>query len=186
MDISKKLLQQLVLGISIMVVGAFIFFQTQDFTMFLAIAIGIYAVVNGVIVLTGALQTKFSQQVKKAMILRSVLSIGIGALALILPLLFVRITWTLVLYLLGLQLVASAVLQIYLAAELKKVDLPLLPRGIEAGVSLVMAFLIFTMPDEIGMTILKVAGFIVFAYGMVIVVRAIRSHMHNQDTTITY
>ncbi|MDA3835927.1 MAG: DUF308 domain-containing protein [Spirochaetales bacterium] len=180
MDENKKWMQQFVLGICTMIIGAFIFFQTKDFTMFLSIAIGIYAVVNGVIVFSSAVKTKFSQQVKTAMLIRGSVSFGVGLLALFLPLVFVKISWTFVLYILGLQLLASAGLQVYLAVELKKLDMPVLPRGVEAGVSLVMAFLIFTMPNEIGMTIIKVAGFIVFAYGLLIVVRAFRAHMASE------
>jgi hypothetical protein len=153
MDNSRKWLQQLVLGASIMVVGAFIFFQTKDFTMFLSIAIGIYVVVNGVV----------------------------GLIAIMLPLVFARITWTFVLYLLGILLVASAAIQIYLALELSKIDVPVYARAVEAGVSILMALLIFTMPDAIGNTILKVAGFIVFGYGLLIVRKAVLAHMHGSD-----
>lgn len=176
MEKGKKWMQQLGLGVCTMIIGAFIFFQTKDFTMFLSIAIGIYAVVNGIIVLTTALRTKFSDEVKRAMLIRGSTSLGIGVIALLLPLVFVKVTWTLVLYLLGIQLVASAVMQIYISLELRRLELPIITGVVEAGVSLIMAFLIFTMPQEIGMTILKVAGFIVFAYGLLIVIRALRSH----------
>jgi uncharacterized membrane protein HdeD (DUF308 family) len=181
MDDSKKWLQQLVLGASIMIIGAFIFFQTKDFTMFLSIAIGIYVVVSGVIVLTTGLRTKFSQEVKKAMIIKGIITSAIGLVALLLPLVFVKVTWTFVLYLLGLLLVSSAVIQIYLAVQLSKIDVPVYTRAIEAGVSILMALLIFTMPDAIGMTILKVAGFIVFGYGLLIVRKAILAHIRGND-----
>jgi uncharacterized membrane protein HdeD (DUF308 family) len=181
MDNSRKWLQQLVLGASIMVVGAFIFFQTKDFTMFLSIAIGIYVVVNGVVVLTTGMKTKFSAEVKKAMIIKGIVATAVGLIAIMLPLVFARITWTFVLYLLGILLVASAAIQIYLALELSKIDVPVYARAVEAGVSILMALLIFTMPDAIGNTILKVAGFIVFGYGLLIVRKAVLAHMHGSD-----
>lgn len=181
MDNSGKWLQQLVLGASIMAVGAFIFLQTKDFTMFLSIAIGIYVVVNGVVVLTTGLNTKFSAKVKKAMIIKGIVATAVGLAAILLPLVFARITWTFVLYVLGILLIASAVIQIYVALELSKIDVPVYARAIEAGVSILMALLIFTMPDAIGNTILKVAGFIVFGYGLLIVRKAVIAHMRGTD-----
>jgi uncharacterized membrane protein HdeD (DUF308 family) len=176
MNADLKWMQKLFLGICTMVIGAFIIFQTKGFTMFLAIAIGIYAVVNGIMTVSAAYKAKLSDQMKRALFVRGAASCLIGLLALLLPVLFVKITWTFVLYLLGIQLLVSAILQIYLSVEMRRLSLPIAASVVEVVVSVVLAFLVFTMPQEIGMTIVRVAGFIVFSYGLVLVVHSFRTH----------
>ena len=177
MDSDLKWMQKLFLGICFMVIGAFIFFQTKGFTMFLAIAIGVYAVVNGVIILSTALRARFSDNMKRTMIIRGAISLGVGLLAILLPILIVNIAWTISLYLLGIQLVISAVLQIYLSIEMRRISLPIMSTVIEIIISLLLAFLVFTMPQEIGRSIVKVSGSIVFVYGLILVVYSLRTHM---------
>lgn len=177
MGADLKWMQKLFLGICTLAIGAFIFFQNKGFSMFLAISIGVYAVVNGVIVLTAAYKAQFSDQMKRTMFIRGIVSLSIGLLALLMPLLFVKITWTFVLYLLGVQLLVSSVMQIYLCIEMRRIELPVTSTVVEATVSMLLAFLVFTMPQQIGMTIVRVAGFIIFSYGLVLVVQSLRSHL---------
>ncbi len=178
----KAWMQRLAIGICTMVIGSFIFFQTKDFTMFLAVAIGIYAVVNGIVVLVTSIKTNLSDKIKKGLVIRGAISLGIGALALLLPIVFAKITWTIAIYILAVQLLAAAGLQIYLSIQMKKVDYPILGSIIEIVISLMLAFLIFTMPQEIGMTIIRVAGIIIFAYGLLLVVKAIQTHLASDET----
>ncbi len=177
----KAWMQRLTIGMCTMIVGAFIFFQTKDFTMFLAVAIGIYAIVNGIVVVVTSFKTNLSGSIKKAMVIRGLVSLGIGAVAILMPILFIKITWTFTLYILAVGLLGSAGLQTYLAIEMKKVDYPILGYIIEIVISLLLAFLIFTMPQEIGMTIIRVVGFIIFAYGLILVIKAIRTHVNSGE-----
>lgn len=184
MNSDKKWLRRLAIGICTMIIGAFIFFQTRDFTMFLSIAIGIYAIVNGILVLVQALKSVFGESLRRSLFIRGGVSLGIGLIALLMPFLFAAVTWTFVLYVLGIQLIASAGLQIYLSIEYKRLEVPVTASVIEICISLALAFLIFTMPQEIGMTIIRVVGFILFAYGLVLVIQSVRSHLLAPDETV--
>ncbi len=178
----KAWMQRLAIGIGTMVIGAFIFFQTKDFTMFLAVAIGIYAIVNGIIVLVTSIKTNLSDKIKKGMVIRGTVSLGIGAIALLMPIAFAKITWTFTIYILAVQLLTAAGMQIYLTIQMKKVDYPVLGYIIEIAISIMLAFLIFTMPQEIGMTIIRVVGFLIFAYGLILVIKAIQTHLGSDET----
>jgi len=164
-------LQKMFIGIFAVIMGAFIFFQTENFAMFLVIALGIYAVLNGVFTLYTGLRIPLRQAAKLTTIIRGGVSLAIGICAIFLPMIFLKITWITMLYIIGFQLIVSGVLGIMSAIEMKRFGMPIAVRMAEAVVSIALALLIIFMPEQIGETLLKVLGVFVVGYGVMMIIK---------------
>jgi len=181
----KDWIQKVLIGVCAVILGAFIFFQTENFAMFLVIAIGVFAVINGFFVLHTGIKADFSRRTRNALMLRGILGLAVGILAIFLPMLLVKITWTIMLYILAAQLIISGVLELYGAVEMKKLEMPVNGRIAEAVVSIALAVLIMSMPQEIGRTILKVIGALVLGYGIIMIVHGFRRRKEEEDIFIS-
>ncbi len=171
MEPMKDWFQKICIGIAAVILGAFIFFQTANFAMFLVIALGVYAVINGFFVLYTGMQAPFAKPMKTAVILRGGISLGIGLFAIFLPMIFLKITWITMLYVIGIQLLISGILGIVNIFEMRKLEMPVTARMVEAVVSIALALLILIMPQQIGETLLKVIGVFVVVYGISMIIR---------------
>ncbi len=171
MEPLKDWFQKICIGIAAVILGAFIFFQTANFAMFLVIALGVYAVINGFFVLYTGLQAPFAKPMKTAVILRGGISLGIGIFAIFLPMVFLKVSWIMMLYVIGIQLIISGILGIVNIFEMRKLEMPVTARIIEASISIALALLILIMPQQIGETLLKVIGVFVVVYGVTMIIR---------------
>lgn len=177
-------LQTVLLGACALIIGAFIFFQTENFAMFMVIAVGIFAIVNGIIVLRTLNRAKFSKMTRNAILIRGIVSLVIGIFAVGLPVATAKFTWTFMLYVLGVQLILSALFQLFAMFEMRRLHLPVMSQIIEAAIALALAIMIFTMPQEIGQTILKVVGVLVVVYGIIMVASGLKKHGKTLDTIV--
>ncbi len=171
MGLVKEWLQKVIIGIFSVIIGAFIFFQTANFAMFLVIALGIYAVLNGFFIVYTGVKAPFQKPVKITVISRGAFSLVVGLCAVFLPMIFLKLTWFTMLYVIGFQLLISGVLGIISALEMKRYEMPIISRLIEAVISIALALLIIFMPQQIGETLLKVLGVFVVGFGIVMIVK---------------
>ncbi len=169
----KDWLQKMFIGIFAVIIGAFIFFQTANFAMFLVIALGIFAVLNGFFILFTGIKAPFEKSAKAVIIARGAVSLTVGLCAVFLPMLFLKITWFTMLYVIGFQLFITGVLGIINAVEMKRYHMPVISRIVEAVISIALALLIIFMPQEIGETLLKVLGVFVVGFGIVMIVKGL-------------
>ncbi|MCF7953820.1 MAG: DUF308 domain-containing protein [Spirochaetales bacterium] len=176
----KDWVQKVFIGVCAVILGAFIFFQTENFAMFLVIAIGVFAVINGFFVLYTGVKAGFSHKTKTTLVIRGTLGLVAGIIAIFLPMMIINITWTVMLYILGIQLIASGILELYGVIEMRKMEMPTHARIAEAIVSIVLAVLIMSMPQEIGKTLLRVIGAMVLVYGIVMIVNGYRRRREDE------
>ena len=157
-------------GIAAAVFGGFIFFRTQDFSMILAICLGGYAFITGLSSLIMAVSGDYENRVRNVFLIRGILNVIIGLLAVLLPLAAVKITWIIILYVLAGQLIISAVLQIYSAQAMKRKGRPINRTLVGSAVSIGLALLIILMPQETGDLVLRVFAVLVFFTGITLIV----------------
>lgn len=157
-------------GIAAAVFGGFIFFRTQDFSMILAICLGVYAFVTGLTSLVMAVSGDYENRVRNVFLVRGIINVIIGLLAVLLPLAAVRITWIIILYVLAAQLFISAILQIYSAQAMKRKGKSINRTLVSSAVSIGLALVIILMPQETGDLVLRVFAVIVFFTGVSLIV----------------
>ena len=167
----REWLQKVFIGVCAVIIGAFIFFQTANFAMFLVIALGIYAVLNGAFVIYTGVKAPFRKPTRITVVTRGGISLAVGLCAVLLPMTMLRITWITMLYVVGIQLLISGILGIIGALEMHRYGMPIISRMVEAVLSIALALLILFMPEQIGETLLKVLGVFVVGYGIMLVVK---------------
>jgi len=175
----REWLQKLLIGIFAVIIGSFIFFQTANFAMFLVIALGIYAVLNGVVVLFTGTRAPLHSRARQAVLIRGGLSLAVGICAVFLPMIFLQVTWFLMLLIVGIHLLISGVLGVVNALDMKRYEIPYVSRMAEAVISIALALLIIFMPQQIGETLLKMLGVIVVGYGIMMIVKGISRRKDN-------
>ena len=86
-------------GLLIAAAGGFIIFYTDNFIRLLTVAIGAWMVIGGVMTLVGAFRVKNDKRRRNYSILRSVLNIVIGAIAVSMPFFVAQTYWVVLLFL---------------------------------------------------------------------------------------
>ena len=127
------------------------------------VALGIEAVVNGVFNVFKIRQLVDDKSFQRAVIVRSVISIVIGILAVVLPLRFAETMWTLMLYVLAAYLLASAFLELYMLAKLRDTNIERRHYMLEVIISFVGAIVLFIIPQQIGLAIVRILGVLLLA-----------------------
>ena len=127
------------------------------------VALGIEAVVNGVFNVLKIRQLVDDKSFQRAVIVRSVISIVIGILAVVLPLRFAETMWTLMLYVLAAYLLASAFLELYMLAKLRDTNIERRRYMLEVIISFVGAIVLFIIPQQIGLAIVRILGVLLLA-----------------------
>ncbi|AEV30277.1 hypothetical protein SpiGrapes_2516 [Sphaerochaeta pleomorpha str. Grapes] len=157
-------------GVVIAALGLYMLFQSESFVEVLVTILGISMVLSGIYAVFSMRSYAWGKKSKILYLLKSLGSILIGALAVILPFTVANISWNVLIYLLAAQLAISAVVSLFNAVILRKGEKSVSPIFAEALFSLVFAILLFAFPRQIGSMILKIIGFVIFASGLGIVV----------------
>jgi len=127
------------------------------------VALGIEAVVNGIFNLIKIRQLVHDKSFQLTVIVRSVISIVIGILAVFLPLRFAEAMWTIMLYVLAAYLLASAFLELYMLAKLRDTNIERRRYMLEVIISLVGAIVLFIVPQQIGLVLVRILGVLLLA-----------------------
>jgi len=157
-------------GVLVAALGLYMLFQSESFVEVLVTVLGISLVLSGIYAIFSMRSYTWGKKSKMLYLIKSLGSILIGALAVILPFTVANISWNVLIYLLAAQLAISAVVSLSNAIILRKGEMSVSPILAEAMVSLVFAILLFMFPRQIGSMILKIIGFVIFASGLGIVV----------------
>ncbi len=105
---------------------------------------------------------------RRVVVVRSLVSIVLGLIALCLPVAFFKTAETLVrvlLYVLAVYLVGSAAVQFFLMSRLNEAGLPHKNFSSEAFVCLLLAVMLFLLPADFGVKIVRFAGIAVAVLG---------------------
>ena len=169
MKSTKQWLQYIILGIIACAAGVFIFFQTENFAKVMVIGIGAFAFVNGSGALLLAAKSQFDEKTRSLLLIRGILGVVVGIVAILLPMATTKDIWSLMLYVLASELVISTLIILLSLKVLKKTGTSVTRSLINAGISTALALVIFIMPKEAGQQILSVIAAIIVIYGIAMI-----------------
>jgi uncharacterized membrane protein HdeD (DUF308 family) len=160
----------LVPGVIAILAGAFIFFQTDNFVQLLTLTVGFFVLVNGLATVIGAIRATGDSGRRLLTLLRGVLGILIGALALTLPFMFAAIAWSVMLTLVAIQLIVAAILEIAVAYRLRGRGAPMSSALVSAVFSILLAVLLLYAPAAVGVATLRFIAILIMLLGIGLVV----------------
>jgi hypothetical protein len=158
-----------ILGVLLAVVGLMMIVAPDKCIKVAVILLGIEAVANGVFSLVKIRQLISDKDFQLAVFVRGIFSIVIGFLAVILPLKFAAMMWTVMLYVLAGYLLLAAVLELYAVAKLRNTGIERKQYVLEALVSIICGIILFIIPQQLGMVIIRVLGVIVLIVSLIYV-----------------
>ena len=173
MKSTKQWLQYIILGVIACIAGVFIFFQTENFAKVMVIGIGAFAFVNGSGALFLTVKSQYDEKTRSLLLIRGMLGVIVGIVAVLLPLASNKDIWSLMLYVLAGELTLSVLMTLLSMNGLKKTGTPLTRSLINTGISAALALVIFIMPKESGQLILSVIAAIIVIYGIAMILAGI-------------
>lgn len=157
------------LGLMIAAVGLFMAIQPDGFSKVAVIILGIVAVLNGIFILYTARNLIIDENYASIMMIRGLMSVGVGALAVLLPVIIQRIFWTIMTYALAIYLLASAALETYTINKLKRNGYAIRQAVIEVLASVVLALVLLIINAEtIGTLLIRCGGVVLVITGLVL------------------
>ncbi len=119
---------------------------------------GLYAIKNGVYSLVSVCPNIANEKSKKTAKTRAIISIIIGLVAVVLPLVLAGIVWTIMLYVLAVYFLSYAITEFGRLQRLKSAGIVDKVFTTDVIVGLVLALVLFLLPNEIGGTLLRIIG----------------------------
>lgn len=150
------------------VIGVMVLTSPQEFIKSIVIILGIGAVIDGIINFAVVRTLIDDPYFKKNILIRGLLSIVIGFAAVSLPLVLAATVWTIMLYILGVYLILSALLEIFAVFKLKAAGILVGPYVIEIIISILLSVLLFAIPGRIGVLIVRILGILLIALAVFI------------------
>ena len=155
------------LGVLLAVVGLMMIVDPGKCIKITVILLGLEAIVNGVFCLVKVRQLISDKDFQIAVLIRGIISIIIGVLAVVLPLRFAATMWTAMLYMLAAYLIVAVILELYAVAKLRDTGIERKRYIIEAIVSVISAIILFIIPQQIGVTVIRILGVVVLLVSVV-------------------
>ncbi|MFA7118816.1 MAG: DUF308 domain-containing protein [Sphaerochaetaceae bacterium] len=177
--LKKHSIVSLLLGIALVILGIFVLMQDEKL---LSIALGIALIISGVSTLQVVSSFIFaSKRWKIATLCKGVISIVVGLLGI----LYSQKSWDVMMYIMGIQMVISAVIALCDAAILKKSsNLPVGSIVSDGIFSLIVAVVLFAFPSFVGNVLVKIIGIVLLAAGLGLGVWAMRIRKIDKEFNI--
>ncbi|MBO5137810.1 MAG: DUF308 domain-containing protein [Spirochaetaceae bacterium] len=156
----------LLIGIITVIIGLIMLFAPNAWTSAVVIILGVCAVINGLYNVFYVRNLISDIKYKRSILIRGILSIIIGLVAIILPLAVATAVWTVLLYILASYLIVSTMLEIYAVVKLKSFGENTKPYIAEIIGSLLLAVILFIIPAQFGTLIIRICGGILVAAGI--------------------
>ena len=154
-------------GLLMIILGLVMLIAPEPFIQVFRVVIGIAVVLEGFVTLFSVRTEVADPRVRGMLLIRSLLGIVVGLVAVFLPMLVAKVSWTVMLYILAIEMIVSAVMEFFVAHDLCALDLPARDYIIEAILLIVLAVILFMFPKEIGMIVVRIAGVAVIIGGCV-------------------
>lgn len=170
----------------IALIGLFMMVAADAFIKFAVIILGIAAVLDGIFILYTAKNLIIDENYAFIMKIRGYLSIAVGCLAVLLPLVFAAVLFTIMDYTLAAYLLISAGLEVYTINKLRRNGYAIRQSVIEVVSSVILAVVLFLIPSEtMGHLIVGIAGLVLIITGLVMAFIQWRNRPLIMDATIS-
>ena len=181
----RHLMLATIFGSLLVVLGIYLMFQQESFVRIFISILGLFLVGSGVASLFALRTYTLGRRTKMATLIQALISIVLGLVAFIVPLSAANVSWTLLLYLIAIELIFSAIISFLDALLLRKSELPVSALLSEGVFSLVVAILLFVFPQQIGSMLLKLVGVVLIAMGLGMVLWSVRIRKINRQFSQT-
>lgn len=163
-----------VVGALIVALGIFIMFQQDSFLRVFVVLLGLFITISSALQLVSLASYRLNPFFHRTTLVRTIISIIIGLVAIVVPMTVATVSWTVMLYVIAAVLGLSAVITL--------IDAMVTVRGghfrpalLGDGLfSLAVSILLFAFPEQIGTILLKVVGLLIIVSGLGLVVVASR------------
>lgn len=165
---------RIILGILSAIIGLLAIINPQASIEVIVILIGISAIVSGIHSILKAKEISSSPYFVRTVTARSIAGIIIGLFAVILPFALFSLIEKVIrifLYIQGFYLLLSAVSEFIMIFRLKDSVANVKPFVIEAFCTLFLAILLFMLPADFGVKIVRIAGAVIFISGLLFAFR---------------
>lgn len=168
-------------GLLIALAGGFIVFYTDNFIRLLTVAVGGWLIISGIITLISAFRIKDDKRRRNYALLRSILNIVIGGIAVWMPFAVAATYWVVLLFVVAIQLCIAAILEIMIGLRLRSAGLPASGAFVGALISLAIALILFLAPEFLGELLIKWIGWLIVALGVVLMAYSFRFRSRSQN-----
>lgn len=140
------------------VIGIMMILAPTECVKVSVIVLGIAAIINGLHSLVAVRNILPDSAFCTTETIKGFSSIILGILAVLLPLVFAGILWTIMVYVIAVYLFLSAIAELFNITQLKAANLETHSFSTEAIVSLVLSVILFCLPAKIGVIIIRLGG----------------------------
>ncbi len=159
---------KLLIGFLTILVGILILLASDAFIKFTVIVLGALAVISGILNLVSARHQIIDPGYNRIILIRGILSIVIGLIAVTVPLAFAESLFNIMAYILGFYFFISALMQIYTSIRLYRNGVPVKQSIIEILTSLILSAFLFSLKFDTVKFIINICGFGLIAAGAII------------------
>ena len=151
----------------IAVVGLFMLISPDSFMKFAVIILGITLIFDGIFILVTVRNLVVDKNYALVMAVHGWLSIAVGLLAVLLPMVFAEIFWTIMAYTMAVYLLAAAGMEIYAINMLSRNGISTKKSIFEVIICVILAIILFILPSDIlRNTLVSVFGVILIIIGV--------------------
>ena len=179
--LKRHLRLSIVFGSLLMILGIYLMFQQESFVRIFISILGLFLAGSGLFALYSLKQYNLGKRTKIATLVKALISLGLGIVAIILPLTAANVSWVMLLYVIAAELIFSSLILFLDALLLRRSGIVISGMLSEGVFSLAVAILLFVFPQQIGSMLLKLVGVVLIASGLGMVLWAYRIRKINRQ-----
>lgn len=169
MDVNKIDIKNFVFGILTAIIGLIVVIFPKRSIEVVVILLGICAIISGIYNLLKVYKISENPEFRKVVLVRSIISIILGILAVVLPFAFIKVIETIVkvmLYVEAIYLILSAFAEIFMVEKLKSENANVKNLQLEILGSILIAVLLFLLAANFGETVVRILGVVCMIAGI--------------------
>ena len=178
-DWKPRLWPFIVWALATIAIGIYILLDTHEFARILAFAFAFYLIISGTINLLVFFRISNRDSGSMMQLWQGILRLMVGLLALLLPVIFVSLTWIAIIYLIAIEFLVSAIVDWSVSWRVIRTGYPL---GVQPSqyvgsgmLSFLIAVVLFLAPRMIGIGLLRLIAGGLILLGIVILIFFIRN-----------
>lgn len=173
------------IGILSLIAGLLMLFSPDAWIKVVVILLGLAAIVNGCFNLFYVRRIFDDDYFRRSIIVRGLLSLVVGLVAVILPLALASAIWTAMVYMLAAYLLVSAALELYASLRLRASGVDTKPYYGEIVGSIILAIILFIIPAQVGIVLVRICGALLVLSGLGVIFwqwrnRGVEHYLHKK------
>ena len=158
-------------GILMILLGLAMLVSPVRFIEIFWVLIGLAVILEGFVTLF-SVRTEISDlRIRRLLLIRGILGIAVGLVAVFLPLFVGGVVLAVMLYVLAIEMIASAVMEFFVIRDLRALGLPVRDYVVEVILLVALAILLFVFPFQIAALFVRIIGAAIVVAGCVALYR---------------